>query len=48
MLVLRGVKEAAALNTIATVAKTVPIGIFIFVVIAGFKADVFALNFWGG
>ncbi|MBP6597390.1 MAG: amino acid permease, partial [Arenimonas sp.] len=33
---------------IATVAKIVPIGIFIFVVIAGFRADVFALNFWGG
>jgi arginine:ornithine antiporter/lysine permease len=48
LLVLRGVKEAAALNTIATVAKIVPIGIFIFVVIAGFRADVFALNFWGG
>lgn len=47
LLVLRGVKEAAALNTIATVAKIVPIGIFIFVVIAGFRADVFALNFWG-
>ena len=48
VLVLRGVKEAAALNTIATVAKIVPIAIFIFVVIAGFQADVFALNFWGG
>jgi arginine:ornithine antiporter/lysine permease len=47
LLVLRGVKEAAALNTIATVAKIVPIGIFIVVVIAGFRADVFALNFWG-
>ncbi len=47
-LVLRGVKQAAALNTIATVAKTVPIGIFVVVVIAGFKADMFALNFWGG
>jgi arginine:ornithine antiporter/lysine permease len=46
-LVLRGVKQAAALNTIATYAKLVPIGIFIFVVIAGFRADVFALNFWG-
>jgi arginine:ornithine antiporter/lysine permease len=48
LLVMRGVKQAAALNTIATVAKIVPIGIFIFVVIAGFRADVFALNFWGG
>lgn len=47
VLVLRGVKQAAALNTIATVAKTVPIGIFVIVVIAGFRADIFALNFWG-
>jgi arginine:ornithine antiporter / lysine permease len=47
-LVLRGVKQAAALNTIATIAKIVPISIFIIVVIAGFKGDVFALNFWGG
>ena len=45
--VLRGVKQAAALNTIATVAKIVPIAIFIVVVIAGFQADVFVLNLWG-
>jgi arginine:ornithine antiporter / lysine permease len=48
VLVLRGVREAAALNTIATIAKMVPIAIFILVVIAGFQADIFALNFWGG
>jgi arginine:ornithine antiporter/lysine permease len=48
VLILRGVREAAALNTIATVAKIVPIAIFIVVAIAGFRADVFALNFWGG
>jgi len=47
VLVLRGVREAAALNTIATVAKMVPIVIFIAVAIAGFPADVFELNFWG-
>lgn len=47
-LVLRGIREAAMLNTIATFAKMVPIGIFIFVVIAGFNADIFAANFWGG
>ena len=48
IMVLRGVREAAALNTIATVAKIVPIAIFIVVVIAGFKGEVFAMNFWGG
>jgi len=47
ILVLRGVREAAALNTIATVAKMVPFVISIVVVMAGFRADVFALNFWG-
>ena len=47
-LVLRGVKEAAALNTIATVAKIVPIGLFTVVAVAAFDTDVFALNFWGG
>jgi arginine:ornithine antiporter / lysine permease len=46
-LVLRGVREAAALNTIATIAKMVPILIFIVVVVAGFRGDVFVLNFWG-
>jgi arginine:ornithine antiporter/lysine permease len=48
LLILRGIKEAAALNTIATVAKIVPIFLFIVVVVAAFRADVFALNFWGG
>jgi len=48
ILVLRGVKEAAALNTIATIAKIVPLVVFVVVVIVGFKGDVFALNFWGG
>jgi arginine:ornithine antiporter/lysine permease len=48
ILVLRGIKEAAAVNTIATYAKIVPIVLFIVVAIAGFKADIFALNFWGG
>jgi arginine:ornithine antiporter / lysine permease len=47
-LILRGIKEAAALNTIATFAKIVPILLFIVVVIFAFKADVFAQNFWGG
>jgi arginine:ornithine antiporter/lysine permease len=47
-LVLRGIREAAMLNTIATFAKMIPIGIFIIVVIAGFNADIFAANFWGG
>ena len=47
LLVSRGIKGATALNTIATVAKIIPIGLFIVVAIAGFRADIFALNFWG-
>jgi len=48
LLVMRGVKQAAALNSIATVAKTVPIGIFIVVVVFAFRSDLFVFNFWGG
>ena len=47
-LILRGIREAAALNTIATFAKIIPISLFIVIVIFAFKADLFALNFWGG
>ncbi|WP_025123514.1 MULTISPECIES: amino acid permease, partial [unclassified Serratia (in: enterobacteria)] len=47
ILVLRGVKSAAAINTIATIAKILPILIFVIVLIFAFKSDVFALNFWG-
>lgn len=46
-LILRGVKQAAALNTIATVAKIVPILLFVVVAIAGFDSGLFALNFRG-
>jgi len=48
ILILRGIKEAAALNTIATFAKMVPILLFLVIVIFAFKGDVFAENFWGG
>ena len=48
ILVLRGVKEAAALNIIATVAKIVPLAVFIAIAVVGFRTEVFALNFWGG
>ena len=47
-LVMRGVKQAAALNTIATVAKTVPIGVFVVVVILAFRSELFTFNLWGG
>jgi arginine:ornithine antiporter/lysine permease len=47
LLVLRGVRQAATLNTLATVAKVVPLAIFIVVVALAFRAETFALNFWG-
>jgi arginine:ornithine antiporter/lysine permease len=47
-LALRGVKEAAVINYIVTVAKVLPILVFIVIAIIAFKADVFADNFWGG
>ena len=47
-LILRGIKEAALINTIATVAKLVPLAVFIVFLVLGFRADVFALNLWGG
>jgi len=47
LLVLRGIKQAAALNTIATVAKIVPLFVFIAAALAAFRADVFAANLRG-
>ncbi len=47
LLVLRGVQEAAVINTIATVAKMIPILVFIIVVAVAFDRELFALNFWG-
>lgn len=47
-LILRGVKEAAIINRIATVAKVVPILVFIAIAAIAFKGGVFADNFWGG
>jgi arginine:ornithine antiporter/lysine permease len=46
-LILRGIKQAAALNTIATVAKIVPILLFVVVAVAGFDNGIFIHNFGG-
>lgn len=46
-LVLRGVKGAAALNTIATYAKIIPILIFIVVAIFALDPRQYSQNFWG-
>jgi arginine:ornithine antiporter / lysine permease len=47
-MILRGIKGAAAINTIVTVAKVIPILVFIVILIAAFKVDLFRANFWGG
>jgi len=47
LLVLRGIKGAAALNTIATYAKIVPILLFIVATIVAFDREVFSNSFWG-
>ena len=47
-LIMRGVKEAAGVNKIVTIAKIIPL--LVFLVVAGFaiKGDVFRGNLWGG
>ncbi|MFF5932369.1 basic amino acid/polyamine antiporter [Streptomyces sp. NPDC012508] len=47
LLIRRGVKEAAAINRIVTVAKLVPIIVFIILALFYFDPSVFAEN-WGG
>jgi arginine:ornithine antiporter/lysine permease len=47
-MVLRGTKEAAAINKIVTIAKVIPLLVFLVLVIFAFKPDVFAANLWGG
>ena len=47
-MILRGVQQAAVINQIVTIAKIVPILIFIVILIFAFKADLFSANFYGG
>lgn len=44
---LRGVKTAALVNIVVTVAKIVPILVFIAIAAVGFKAGLFTADFWG-
>jgi len=45
--VLRGVKQAAFLNTVGTVCKLLPILLFIVVMLCVFRFSVFSFDFWG-
>jgi len=46
--ILRGVQQAAFINTMVTVAKVVPILVFIILLAFAFQANLFTVNFWGG
>ena len=46
-LVLRGLKQATFINTIGTIAKIVPLILFIIIGIFVFHLDKFDFNFWG-
>jgi arginine:ornithine antiporter/lysine permease len=46
-LVLRGIHEAALVNLITTVAKIVPLLIFIVITALAFNLDLFTADFWG-
>lgn len=47
-MILRGVQQAAAINKIVTIAKVIPIIVFIIIVAFAFKMDLFRFNFYGG
>ncbi|GFG50314.1 arginine-ornithine antiporter [Mycolicibacterium agri] len=46
-LTLHGVKTAAFVNVVVTIAKVVPIVVFIAIAAVGFKAGLFTADFWG-
>lgn len=46
-LVLRGVQTAASINLAATLAKLVPLGLFIVLAAMAFNSDIFTLDFHG-
>src|ERR1700754_1058733 len=46
-LVLRGIKEATFINQITTVAKIVPLVLFIVICFFAFKLDIFSADVWG-
>ncbi|MFP3095719.1 amino acid permease [Kluyvera sichuanensis] len=46
-LVLRGVQTAASINLVATLAKLVPLGLFIVLAALAFNSDLFTLDFHG-
>jgi len=47
-LILRGVHSAAIINLITTIAKLVPVLVFIVAAILAFNVDIFKADLWGG
>src|SRR5262245_30787475 len=47
-MILRGIQQATLINSIVTVAKIMPILVFIVILIGFFSFDLFQANFWGG
>ena len=47
VLVLRGIKEAAFINLVTTVAKVVPLVLFVLIAVFAFKLDIFTADIWG-
>lgn len=45
-LVLRGIKEAAFINYLTTIAKMVPLALFVIIAAIAFKLDVYKTDFW--
>jgi arginine:ornithine antiporter/lysine permease len=46
-LVLKGIKQAAFVNVVTTIAKLVPLFLFVLVAIIAFHWDKFTFDFWG-
>ena len=47
-LILRGTQQAAAINKIVTIAKVIPILVFLLLLVVYFKLDLFSYNLYGG
>ena len=47
ILIMRGVKSASVMNAIVTVAKLLPIAIFIMAAFIAFKLNIFTMDIWG-
>ncbi|HLG46699.1 MAG TPA: basic amino acid/polyamine antiporter [Reyranella sp.] len=48
VMILRGTQQAAFINSIVTVAKVVPILVFILILFFAFRLDLFSFNLYGG